>query len=324
MSDFKNSISKANRIMVAGHIRPDGDCIGACIALHYYIQNNFPGKTTDIYLETLPERFLPLDPERSIVADQISSDPYDLFIAVDCSSSDRLGKAGQAFLQAEKTICVDHHISNASYADENFLTPDSSSTCEVLFELMGEDALVPEIAAPLYVGIAYDSGVFRYSNTSARTMEIAGKLIQTGIPFWELIDRCISQRTYKQTQLLGRTLQSSLRLLDGKCIVGMITMHMMQLYGAKTEDIDGIIEQLRVTEGVEVAILLFELSEMEYKVSMRSNGFIDVSQIAVHFSGGGHKKAAGFQMDGSLYDVINGITEYLEQQLDTEGIIWME
>ncbi len=324
MSDFKNSISKADRIMVAGHIRPDGDCVGSCIAMYHYVRNNYPEKSIDIYLETLPDRFLPLDPERCIVSDRISSEPYDLFIAVDCSSSDRLGEAGQAFLQAKKTLCVDHHISNTNYADENFVTPESSSTCEVLYELMGGDALVPEIAAPLYVGIAYDSGVFRYSNTSARTMEIAGNLIQTGIPFWQLIDQCISQRSYRQTQLLGRTLQSSLRLMDGKCIVGMITMHMMEIYDAKTEDIDGIIEQLRVTQGVEVALLLFELSETEYKVSMRSNHLVDVSQIAAHFSGGGHKKAAGFQMKGTLYDVINSVIEYIEEQIETGEIKWTE
>lgn len=315
MSELKKIISEAEYIIVAGHLRPDGDCVGACVALYHFIRNNFPGKSVKVYLETLPDRFASLDPKHNIISDYLSEKTCDLFIVVDCSSSDRLGDAEPAFLKAKHTLCIDHHISNQNYADESIVVPETSSTCEVLFELMGEDALVPEIAAALYVGIICDSGVFRYSNTTARTLEIAGKLIQTGIPFSDLVDHCVLERTFNQTRMLGRALYASKLLLEGRCIVAMITKQMMEFYAAKPEDTEGIIEELRVTSGTEVAVLLHEMDEREYKVSIRSNDFIDASQIATYFSGGGHKKAAGFHIRGSLTDVVFKITERIQRQM---------
>ena len=167
----------------------------------------------------------------------------------------------------------------------------------------------------MYIGILFDSGNFRYSNTSRKTMEIAGFLIEKGIPFWNYIDKCFYQRTYTQAQLLGRTLLESMRIMDGKCIVAVITRKMMRFYGAKTEDIDGIVDQLRITEGVEVAILLHEIGEQEYKVSLRSNDYVDVCQVATYYNGGGHIKAAGCTMSGSMHDVVNNLTKVLERQL---------
>lgn len=314
MNDLKKIISQAEHIMVAGHIRPDGDCVGSCVAVYHYIRRVFPDKSVDVYLETLPERYECLDPEHRIIRQKIEQDSYDLFFVVDSSSPDRLGEAEQVFHQAKHTLCVDHHISNLQYAETNIVVPDSSSTCEVLYELMQEEASMPEIAAALYVGIISDSGVFRYSSTSARTMEIAGKLIQTGIPFWDLIDRCVSERTYVQTKLLGQALLDSRLLLDGRCIVTVITRSMMEQFGAKTEDVEGIVEQLRVTRGVEAAVLLHETGELQYKVSMRSGDQIDVSRIAVKYGGGGHRKAAGFQGTGTAEEIIKSLCHQLASQ----------
>ena len=310
MSDLRQLISQAEHIMVAGHIRPDGDCVGSCVAVYHYIRHNFPDKSVDVYLETLPERFECLDPEHSIIRQEIGQETYDLFFVVDSSSPDRLGEAEQAFYQAKHTLCVDHHVSNQHYAEVNFVVPDSSSTCEVLYELMQEEMPEPEIATALYVGIISDSGVFRYSNTSARTMEIAGRLIQTGIPFWNLIDRCVSERSYVQTQLLGQALSDSRLFLDGRCIVTVITKAMMEQFDAKTEDVEGVVEQLRVTRGVEVAVLLHEIGNLQYKVSMRSGDHIDVSQVAVAYGGGGHQKAAGFQGTGTAEEIVESLCRW--------------
>lgn len=311
MSDLRQMISQAGQIMVAGHIRPDGDCVGSCVAVYHYIRHVFPEKSVDVYLETLPERYECLDSEHRIIRQEIRQKPYDLFLVVDSSSPDRLGEAEQAFRQAKHSICVDHHVSNLQYAEVNYVVPDSSSTCEVLYELMPEEASMPEIAAALYVGIICDSGVFRYSNTSARTMEIAGQLIQTGIPFWDLIDRCVSERSFVQTQLLGQALLDSRLLLHGKCIVTVITKSMMEQFRAKTEDVEGIVEQLRVTRGVEAAVLLHETGKRQYKVSMRSGDQIDVSRIAVAYGGGGHQKAAGFQGNGTAEEIIESLCRQL-------------
>lgn len=313
MNDLTKKLQDAERILVAGHLRPDGDCVGACLAVYHYIKKCYPEKEVSVYLETLPERFRFMD-SGNVVTDSLPRQDVDLFLALDSSTADRLGKAEGHFDRAKQTMCIDHHISNEGYADSNVIEPMASSTCEVLYNLMEKERITMKIAEALYIGIVFDTGAFSYSNTTKHTMEVAGDLMSRGIPFWKYIDECFHQRTYIQTQLLGRTLLTSMRLMEGKCIVATITRRMLEFYGAKTEDIEGIIDQLRVTKGVEVALLLHEVGEQEYKVSMRSNSDIDVSRIAVYFGGGGHVKAAGCTMQGSVYDVVNNITEHIENQ----------
>ena len=338
MNELNKAIDVADSIMLAGHVRPDGDCIGACTALERYIKRYYSKKEVYVYIENAPEVFQFMDEKKVIFSHDIPQNKFDLFIALDSSSPDRLGDAQKSFYEAKNTMCIDHHISNRCYAGVNIVEAGASSTCEVLFGLMEEDEkfsnslnkgnmvdavealekdkeLEFEMARALYIGIIFDTGVFRYSNTSKRTMEIAGKLIETGIPFWKYIDECFLQRTYIQTQLLGRTLLASMRVMDGKCIVATITRRMMEFYEAKTEDIEGIVDQLRITQGVEVAILLHETADQEYKVSLRSNNYIDVSKIASFFGGGGHVKASGFTMRGSAHDVVNNITAHIESQM---------
>ena len=322
MDNLKKIAKESDKIIIAGHLRPDGDCTGACIAAYHYLHNAFPKKQIDVYLEIFPETFRFMDEAGNIISNEIKDDKYDLFIAIDCSSSDRLGEAEKLFCEAESTVCIDHHVSNHGYAEKNFVDAGASSACEVLYGLMDEEDIDYKIAEALYIGIIFDTGVFKYSNTSRKTMEIAGKLIEKKIPFWKYIDKCFYQRTYTQTQLLGRTLLTSMRLMNGKCIVANISRRMMEFYGAKTEDIEGIIDQLRVTKGVEVAILLHETGEQEYKVSLRSNEYIDVSKIASYFGGGGHVKAAGFTMRGSLHDVVNNITKHIAGQMEEAS--WTE
>lgn len=320
MNELRIIAEEAQSILICGHKRPDGDCTGACIASYHYLKNIYPDKEIVAYLEVLPDRFAFMDEEEKIISHEVPKKPFDLVIALDSSTADCLGEAQNAFYQAKKTLCVDHHISNRSYAGQNFINANASSACEVLYEMMADEDIDEKIAEALYIGIIFDTGVFRYSNTSQKTMEIAGKLMDKGIPFWDYIDKCFYERTYTQTQLLGRTLLASMRVMDGKCIVAVITRRMMEFYGAQTEDIEGIVDQLRITKGVEVAILLHEIGEQQYKVSMRSNRYVDVSRVAAFFNGGGHVKAAGCVMQGSMHDVINNLTEHIEIQMNQGNI----
>jgi phosphoesterase RecJ-like protein len=157
--------------------------------------------------------------------------------------------------------------------------------------------------------------VFKYSNTSAETMSIAGKLMEKGIPFTNIIDNTFYAKTYVQNQVLGRALLESVVFYDGKCIFSVVKRDEFELYNITSKDLDGIVEQLRITKGVECAIFLYEVGELEYKVSLRSNEIVDVSTIATYFGGGGHIRAAGFNMKGNVYDVINNISEQIELQL---------
>lgn len=311
MNRFLEAIATADSIGIAGHIRPDGDCYGSCMGLYNYIREQFPDKKISVYLESFV-------PEFSFISrsQEIETEPqeftYDLFMALDCGASDRLGKFLPLFEQAKKQIVVDHHISNTSFGQENYIEADASSTSEIIYTLLEEEKISKSVGEALYLGIVHDTGVFKHSCTTKRTMEIAGRLITLDIPFSKIIDETFYQKTYVQNQVLGRCLLESLLLLDGKVIASFIDRKTMDFYGAKSHDLDGIIDQLRVTEGVEVAVLLHETAFHEYKVSLRCNAELDVSRIAAYFGGGGHKKAAGCTMSGSYRDALTNLCGHIE------------
>ncbi len=318
MEKINAEIVGVKKIAIAGHIRPDGDCVGSCTALYQYLKQNkeeFGIEIVDVYLETFGNEFHILTGVDEIKHSYESDEVYDVFISLDCGSLDRLGNALKYFNTANKTINIDHHISNQLFGEVNHVVIDASSTCEVLYTLMEEDRVTKEIAEALYVGIIHDTGVFKHSNTSEKTMNIAGRLIGKGIDFSSLIDESFYAKTYMQNQILGRCLMESILVLDGKVVFASLNRRMLDFYGASSSDMDGIIDQLRVTKGTEVAIFIYESDFREFKVSMRSNGEVNVSKIAVYFGGGGHIKAAGCTMRGSVHDVINNLTPHIEAQL---------
>ena len=310
-----NEISNVKSIGIAGHVRPDGDCVGSCMALYQYLTKEYPEKEIDVYFESIPDRFQFLSKTSEAKFSCEADKKYDIFISLDCSDKERLGEAEKYFDQANYTICVDHHISNVGYAKQNFIVADASSTAEVLFTLLEHDKIDYDVATSLYIGIIHDSGVFKYQSTSRKTMEIAGVLLEKGVKNTKLIDETFYQNTYIQNQILGRVLLESILVLDGKVIVSCVTQKMMKFYDATTQDLEGIVEQLRITKGVEMAVFLHELEPLRYKVSMRSNELVDVSKIAQQFGGGGHIKAAGCTMTGNYYDIINNLLKFADQQL---------
>ncbi len=313
-------IRDADTIAISGHISPDGDCVGSCLALCTYLRENYPEKTVDVYLEPVNPRFRFLKYADEIIHPDtaesvgVSELTYDLYFSMDCSETERLGFAREFFEKAHYKICIDHHITNQGFGDLTFIRPDASSTCEILFSLLDYNKISVSCAQALYLGIVHDTGVFKHSNTTRETMEAAGALIDKGVKPDRIIDDTFYRKTYIQNQILGRALMESILMMDGYVIFSVIHKKDMNLYGVDSSDLDGIIDQLRVTEGVEVALFLYEKEDQVYKVSMRSNGTIDVSIIARYFGGGGHVRAAGCTMSGKARDVINSITGLIEAQ----------
>lgn len=319
MMRLEAELRQVKSIAIAGHVRPDGDCTGSCLAVYGYIREHFPDIEADVYLEVNNPAFGMLKWAEEIRTDYREERTYDLFLALDVSDKERLGEALKYFEAAGRTICIDHHITNKGFAEENLIEPEASSTSELVFGILEEDKISRETAEALYMGIVHDTGIFQYSNTTPRTMEVAGRLMAKGIAFSRIIDETFYQKTYIQNQVLGRTLMESILLLDGKIIMGRIRQKDMEFYGVGPKDLEGIVNQLRVTKGVEVAIFLHETGNQEYKVSLRSNGPVDVSKVCAYFGGGGHVKAAGCTMHGTLHDVVNNLTLHIEQQLLQEG-----
>lgn len=313
-------VKDAETIAIAGHVNPDGDCTGSTLAMYNYLKHT--GKTIDVYLEPIGREFRDL-PGADIIKNEVEDKVYDVFFMMDLGDIDRIGVVSKLFETAKKTICIDHHITSKGVADENFILPTLSSTCEIVFEMMDVELITKDVATCLYTGIIHDTGVFHHSCTSKRTMEIAGELMAKGIDFAGIIDHNFYSRTYKQNQVLGRCLMESLLLWDGVGIVSYVTQKELDFYMVDNGDLGGIIDQLRLTEGVKVAIFIHEKEPHTYKVSMRSTvPDIDVSNVAAFFGGGGHKMAAGCTIpSGKVHDVINNITKQLQFQLLEKGYI---
>jgi phosphoesterase RecJ-like protein len=319
-------IREASTIAISGHLKPDGDCVGACLGLCTYLRENYPDKTVDVILDPVNARFHFLKyadeiiHQEEAIAAGIPEMSYDIYFCLDCSETERLGFAEEYFFNADFKVCIDHHITNKGFGNLSFIQPGASSTCEIIYTLLDKDKISLDCANALYTGIVHDTGVFAHNNTTRRTMEITGALIEKGIDTEKIIDDTFFRKTYIQNQILGRALMESILVMDGQVIFSVITKKDMHLYGIDSTDLEGIVDQLRVTQGVEVALLLYEQEDQVYKVSMRSNGLVNVSKIAVYFGGGGHAMAAGCTMSGKARDVINSITALVEDQIQQKEI----
>lgn len=306
---------KAKTIGISAHIRPDGDAIGSSMALYLYLRKTCPGAEVKLFLETPPDCFGHLKHLADIDSTYEWNGNFDVFFALD-AASDRLGKAEGFFQNAKKKINIDHHISNINgCGDVNVVKPNAGSTAEVLYELMDEQYLDEDIAVALYTGMIHDTGVFQYSNTSPETMMIAAKLIGYGFNFSRIIEESFYQRSYLQNQIMGRALLESIRFMDGNCIVSCVSKKTMDFYHAVPSDLDGIVNQLRNIKGVHCAIFMYETGTLEYKVSMRSDEYVNVSKVASYFGGGGHIRAAGCTMNGTMHDIVNNLSLHIEAQL---------
>lgn len=320
MINLKEELSNAKSVGISGHIRPDGDCVGSVMATYLYIKKIMPETDVEVFLEQ-PSGIFSCIAEFSKINTTFKKtvgnpeEPFDVFIALDCEKS-RIGEAQSIFEAAHKTINIDHHISNTNGSgDINYVVPTASSASELVYDVIGEDGLDQEIAKAIYIGMIHDTGVFQYSNTSPKTLQIAAKLIGYGFDFTSLIDETFYEKTYVQNQILGRALMESILFMDGQCIVGCLDKKTMEFYGADSNDLDGIVNQLRLTKGVECAIFMYEIGTLEYKVSMRSGDKVNVSAVAQFFGGGGHVRAAGCTMQGTFYDVVNNLSAQIEKQL---------
>ncbi len=309
-----NDLTGEKTIAISGHIRPDGDCVCSVMALYRYLKKEVPAARIDVYLEEPPAVFQVLDDVKDIKSEFNTDITYDVFFALDCNE-ERLGDAQPIFARARRRINIDHHISNTGCGNEWVVEPEKSSTAELLYELMDHSLVDEEIAKAIYLGIAHDTGVFRFSNTSPRTMEIASELLKFGFDFSSLIEKTYYEKTYLQSQIMGRAILGSVRFMDNRCIVSMVSRRMMEFYCVGPKDLDGIVNQLQGIKGVDCSIFMYEIGTLEYKVSLRSNGTVDVSKVAVKFGGGGHVRAAGCTMNGTYHDNINNLSQEIEAQL---------
>ncbi|MDE6712426.1 MAG: bifunctional oligoribonuclease/PAP phosphatase NrnA [Lachnospiraceae bacterium] len=316
--DIYEEVKSYQRIGIGGHIRPDGDCIGASLGLYFYLKKRLPEADIFAFLEHPGNSFRSIPGIESIYSeeDYREWEAVDVFIALD-TVPERMGAALDLYKRADKTINIDHHISNqAKDAMVNYVVPKASATCELIYDVIDHSYLDAEIAQLLYMGMAHDTGVFHYSNTSPKTLRVAADLLEYGFDFPKLIDETFYEKTYLQNQILGRIILDSRRYMDGKIIIGAADHHFIRTYDAKKEDFEGVVNQLRITEGVECAVFLYEKEKGCFKCSLRaSSDLVDVARIAVEFGGGGHVRASGFDAHMELQVLEDKLVEMISKQI---------
>ena len=305
-----NLIKDSSRILIITHVNPDGDTLGTASALKSYI-----GEKADILVQIKDKfqfpkmyEFLP-HIDKALNLTNVKNE-YDLIIAVDVASCDRIVEnARKIFDNSKNTIVIDHHKTNKGYAKLNYIKGELSSASEVLYELFKEVdiEITKEIATGLYCGILTDTGCFKYENTTPKTFKIASLLAQTGINTSQIADFCYSNKP-KNFILFQNYLVSNAKFcLNDKIVYTLITKEIMNQFSAKDEYTEGICETLRSIAGVEIAFVLKEI-ETGAKVSIRTQE-IDATKITDKFNGGGHRRAAGCTIKLEINEALEKLIE---------------
>lgn len=299
-----DAIKKANDILIVCHIRPDGDCLGSGFALTRIAEKM--GKRVDFVCDS------PFPPAYSFIKDcdkfnDIKCERYDLAIAVDCADSARMGAFGELFRKCSETINIDHHKTNDAFGKSNFVVPDLSSTCELLYSLIKDDCVIgADEATDLYLGLSTDTGNFMHSNTTPDTLRTASELLALGADLGAIVNGFYRNNTKNKLALVARAVGSMRYFDDDKVVVMTVTQNDLKETGCVLSDTEGLIDYAMSVGSVKVAVCMTEQRERSYKVSLRSKG-ADVSLVAGVFGGGGHKQASGCVANGYYEDVVEKI-----------------
>lgn len=310
-ADINAKISSAKSILVVSHVRPDGDAIGATLALGLGLIN--AGKSVQMVLnDGLPASFRHL-PGSELVKKEITGSP-DLFITVDCADFKRTGKQFENFRKPD--INIDHHVTNEKYGILNLIEPDAVATSAVLTDHLPRWGMpiTSEMAASLATGIVTDTLGFRTSNTTAVSLRQMALLMDTGINMPELYTRALVSRTFSAARYWGAGL-SSLKTLDGIVYATMRVADRKNAGYGGNDDAD-LINIISAIEDHVVGMVFVEQSTT-VKISWRAlQPGINVSQIATHFGGGGHKAAAGADITGNLEEIQARVLQTTREMLN--------
>ena len=304
----------AKVIGITGHIRPDGDCVGSCMALYLYLQKVMPEADITVYLEETAKVYYHIAKVKHIDATFSAKERYDVFFCLD-SMPDRVGQAGALYESAVKKINIDHHITNPGCGDVNYIEPGIGSTAELIYNLIPKECLDDDIAKALYLGMIHDTGVFQFSNTVPSTLVAASKLIQYNIDFANLIQESFYEKSYKQTKIMADAVLRSQMYLEGRCLLAYMTREDMQRLQANVSDFNGIINRLKTVRGVDCAVFIYEMEPGNFKVSLRTTDKLDATIVTKKFGGGGHVRAAGCNIQGKLQSVTDKLIAEIKKHL---------
>jgi bifunctional oligoribonuclease and PAP phosphatase NrnA len=313
MKKIINHLKNSNHIIIASHKNPDGDAIGSLIAMGLALEAL--NKNITLYNESpIPSAYRFLPSVERIVRQIKETNTYDTAIILDCADFQRIGKISSVISKIPVIINIDHHITNTIFGNLNLIDTSACATAEIIYNLLIEMALPisnSAIATSIYTGILTDTGSFRFSNTKKSAFAICEKMVEAGVDPYNVAQHVYGRYSLGRIKLLNMALESIEISDNGKMSMMILTKGMLDETGTLPEDIDGLINYAKSIENVKVAALIHELSNRkkvseklgDYHVSLRSDGTVDVAVIAGSFGGGGHNRAAGFNIESTLSDI---------------------
>lgn len=313
LDEILKEIKKANDIVILTHNNPDGDAIGTSLAVYTALKR--AGKNVEIIIPELPRIFNFL-PNAEDIRKEGSKKNYDLAISLDCATIKLLNGWANYFEDANFRIVVDHHSTNSMYGDLNYVDLSAPACAQVMYSLFKYYGIeiTPEIGTCLMTGIITDTGGFQYSGVSRDTFEIAADLLESSVNISKIYKRVFSTRTKGNFALRKIAIDRMQILENGKVSFTYITKQDEENVNAETGDYEGIVDEGRNIEGVEVAIFLHEVKD-GFKVSTRANEYVNVSDVCLMFGGGGHPRAAGATMQGEPEQIKEKLLKEIRLQL---------
>lgn len=312
-------LSRANGVLVATHVDPDGDALGTQLAFAAYLRSL--GKKVFLVRDNeIPFKYQFLQGVNDIprVDAYGNETAFDTAVVLECPNIGRIGGANGLLAEGVRIINIDHHRDNDLFGELNWINPDVSSVGEMAaeyFDRVGYQ-IPPEVAEQLYTAIMTDTGRFRYRSTSPRTMEIAGKLIAAGADPQRICDLVYYNLQPSTMKLIGKVLNSIEFHHNGTICLLSLTREMLVQTGADESESDGLVDYTLFNAGVVVGALLKEISPDQTKISMRSKDGINVAAIAARFGGGGHFNASGCRWQMSIEDTRAGLLKILCEEID--------
>ncbi|MGE5702436.1 MAG: DHH family phosphoesterase [Clostridia bacterium] len=329
MTDYRSSLlaagqfmREADRYLIISHVNPDGDTTSSALACALMLEQL--GKTYVIVNEgETPAKFgyLPRFSQIRNLANDEVAEAFEHIIAVDAADSSRMGNVRHLFAENAQLLNIDHHPTNDRFGTVNVIRTDAAATAEMMYELAEANGIAcdEELATCIYTGLLTDTGGFRYSNTSPNVLKIASQLLQYGLKPGELAERCLEETTLEHILLLRRALQT-LTITHRKQVAALCASQADLLAtGATSEDAGGFVNYCRNIEGIEIGLFFFETPASSVKVSFRSRSRVDVAQIAKGLGGGGHARAAGCTIQGTVEEAKRIVYTKLSEALGVDA-----
>ena len=315
LSLFEEKIKSAKNILISAHINPDGDALGALISMKCALKNKYNKNADTVFIGKYPDiyGFLPYKNELINAQNFDTNKSYDVAIALDVASKERMVNIEKTFSNAKFKINIDHHKTNIGYGDFNLVDGNASSTGEVLYQLFNDlnIEITKDIAIALYTSILTDTGCFKYKSTTEKSMKYCAELLKYGVKPDKIAQEIYGNKPKAMVMINAWAVSNAKFTNNGKVAYSTVSLKDLERFNAESDHTEGIVEALKEINSVEVAMLFKELPNGFTKVSFRSKS-IDVAKISAQFDGGGHTNAAGCTIKKPINIAIDKILEELK------------